>query len=128
LGTQVLHAAQCIREDPMQDQERIRRRAHEVWEREARLGGRHAQHWAQANQEIEAEGGEAPPPTPASSDDFPTVIVPTGGTTPAQAAAAADAVGSAATGAACSARARIVPGGNGSGPTSGCQPSVLRAG
>src|SRR4051812_47062808 len=83
----VLHPVPELGEDPMQDQERIRRRAHEIWEREGRPDGRHAEHWAEASQEIEAEGGEAPPPTPASSDDSPTVTAPGGGATPARAAA-----------------------------------------
>jgi hypothetical protein len=39
------------REDPMQDQERIRRRAHEIWEREGRPEGRHKEHWAQARRD-----------------------------------------------------------------------------
>jgi Protein of unknown function (DUF2934) len=89
----VLHPVPEIREDPMQDQERIRQRAHEIWEREGRPEGRHAEHWAQAGQEIEAEGVEAAPPAPASPNDSPTVAAPDGGATPGQAAAAADNVG-----------------------------------
>ena len=77
----------------MQDQERIRQRAHEIWEGEGQPEGRHAQHWAQASREIEAQGGKAPPPVPAALDDSPTVTAPGSGTTPAEAAAAADAVG-----------------------------------
>ncbi len=77
----------------MRDQDRIRRRAHEIWEQEGRPAGRHAEHWAQASREIEAEGSEAPLPAPAAPDDSPTVTAPGGGSTPAQAAAAADAVG-----------------------------------
>jgi hypothetical protein len=33
----------------------IRRRAHEIWEREGRPHGRHEEHWAQAAREIEGE-------------------------------------------------------------------------
>ena len=77
----------------MQDQERIRQRAHEIWEEEGRPEGRHAEHWAQASRELEAEGGEGAPEVAASPDDSPTVTAPGGGATPAQAAAAADAVG-----------------------------------
>ena len=77
----------------MQDQERIRQRAHEIWEGEGRPEGGHAEHWAQASREIEAQDGKASPPAPTSPDDSPTVTSPDGGTTPAQAAAAADAVG-----------------------------------
>ena len=77
----------------MQDQERICQRAHEIWEGEGRPEGRHAEHWAQASREIEAQDGKASPPAPTSPEDSPTVTSPDGGTTPAQAAAAADAVG-----------------------------------
>jgi hypothetical protein len=51
----------------MQDQDRIGRRAHEIWEREGRPEGRSAEHWTQACREIEAEGtavsGNSPTPT-----------------------------------------------------------------
>jgi hypothetical protein len=77
----------------MQDQERIRRRAHEIWEREGRPEGRHEEHWTQARQEIEAEGGGSPSPGPGASDDSPTLTAPGGdGVTPGEAAAAAQAV------------------------------------
>lgn len=36
-------------------EERIRRRAHEIWEREGRPEGLHEVHWLQARREIEAE-------------------------------------------------------------------------
>ncbi|NUB15916.1 DUF2934 domain-containing protein [Azospirillum brasilense] len=36
-------------------EDRIRHRAHEIWEREGRPEGRHEVHWAQACAEIEAE-------------------------------------------------------------------------
>ena len=39
----------------MSDEERIRRRAHEIWEREGRPEGRQEDHWAQACREIAAE-------------------------------------------------------------------------
>lgn len=42
----------------MDREERIRRRAHEIWEREGRPHGREQEHWDQAVQEIEAEGSE----------------------------------------------------------------------
>lgn len=45
-----------------QDQERIRRRAYQIWEREGRPEGRHEQHWAQACQEIAAESGTSTAP------------------------------------------------------------------
>ncbi|RWC55127.1 DUF2934 domain-containing protein [Mesorhizobium sp.] len=40
-------------------EERIKRRAYEIWEREGRPTGREQEHWDQAVQEIEAEGSEA---------------------------------------------------------------------
>jgi hypothetical protein len=48
----------------MQDQERIRQRAQEIWEREGRPDGCHNEHWAQARREIEAEsvGSTVMPP------------------------------------------------------------------
>lgn len=41
----------------MQDsrEDRIRRRAHAIWEREGHPDGRHEVHWAQARSEVEAE-------------------------------------------------------------------------
>jgi len=36
-------------------QERIRRRAYEIWEREGRLDGHHEHNWEEARREIEAE-------------------------------------------------------------------------
>ena len=58
----------------MQDEERIRQRAHEIWEREGRPEGRHEEHWAQAHREIEAEGGSQP--EPAAPDASPTDPAP----------------------------------------------------
>lgn len=40
-------------------EERIKRRAYEIWEREGRPTGREQEHWDQAVQEIEGEGPEA---------------------------------------------------------------------
>jgi hypothetical protein len=39
--------------------ERIRARAHEIWEREGRPDGRDADHWRQASDEVDAEGADA---------------------------------------------------------------------
>jgi hypothetical protein len=39
--------------------ERIRQRAHEIWEREGRPEGRAQEHWYKAVQDVEAEGSEA---------------------------------------------------------------------
>ena len=77
----------------MPDEDRIRRRAQAIWEREGRPEGREQEHWAQARREIEAEEG-ASPPRAAKPDDSPTPAAPDdGGTTPGEAAAAAAAVG-----------------------------------
>ena len=38
---------------------RIQERAHSIWEREGRFHGRDAQHWSQAEQEIDAEDAES---------------------------------------------------------------------
>jgi hypothetical protein len=76
----------------MPDDDRIRRRAQTIWEREGRPEGRHQEHWAQARQEIEAEEAASPSRT-AAPDDAPTPTAPGGGATPAEAAAAAAAVG-----------------------------------
>jgi hypothetical protein len=73
----------------MQDEERVRRRAHEIWEQEGRPEGRAGEHWAQASREIEAEGD-----SPATQDDAPTPTAPDGaGSTPAEVAAAVNAIG-----------------------------------
>jgi hypothetical protein len=43
----------------MDREERIKRRAHELWEHEGRPEGRQQEHWDQAVQEVESEGSEA---------------------------------------------------------------------
>jgi len=45
-------------------QDRISRRAHEIWEREGHPHGRHGEHWAQAEAEIRAEDGAKPAVAP----------------------------------------------------------------
>ncbi|ALJ37196.1 DUF2934 domain-containing protein [Azospirillum brasilense] len=41
---------------PEQDRaERVRRRAHDIWERDGRPDGRHDEHWAQAEAEVDDE-------------------------------------------------------------------------
>jgi len=67
----------------MQNEERIRRRAHEIWQREGQPEGRDQDHWEQACREIAAE---------AAPDEAPTPTAPDGGATPAEAASAAQAV------------------------------------
>jgi hypothetical protein len=44
----------------MQDEERVRQRAHKIWEEAGRPDGQHDAHWEQACREIEAEDGEPP--------------------------------------------------------------------
>ena len=44
----------------MQDEERVRQRAYEIWEEAGRPDGQHNAHWQQACHEIETEGGEPP--------------------------------------------------------------------
>ena len=39
-------------------QERIRRRAHAIWEQAGRPDGAHQQHWDQATAEVDSEGGK----------------------------------------------------------------------
>ena len=41
----------------MPDEERVRQRAYEIWEREGRPEGSHDEHWERASREIEAEEG-----------------------------------------------------------------------
>ncbi len=76
----------------MQNEDRVRQRAHEIWEQQGRPEGRQEEHWAQARREVEAGSGSPPPA--AELDPSPTVNAPDdAGATPAQAAAAAAAVG-----------------------------------
>lgn len=56
-------------------EDRIRRRAYELWEQEGRPEGRAWDHWVQAAREVEAEeGGQADPESaeiPPMPEDFP---------------------------------------------------------
>ncbi|NYZ14949.1 DUF2934 domain-containing protein [Azospirillum sp. RWY-5-1] len=50
--------------------DRIRQRAHEIWEREGRADGRDAEHWSRAEAEIaaeEANGGPSELAAPAAA-------------------------------------------------------------
>lgn len=47
-------------------EERIRLRAYEIWEREGRPEGREAEHWDRARSEIEAESGARTQAVPAA--------------------------------------------------------------
>ncbi|RVJ40003.1 DUF2934 domain-containing protein [Sinorhizobium meliloti] len=42
------------------DEDRIRARAYEIWEREGRPDGGHERHWHQAEKELEEEGRISP--------------------------------------------------------------------
>jgi hypothetical protein len=46
-------------ETAMVDEDQVRRRAHEIWEREGRPEGRHEEHWRQAMEEASAGTGDA---------------------------------------------------------------------
>jgi hypothetical protein len=75
----------------MQDDNRIRTRAHEIWEREGRPDGQQQVHWDQAEREIAAE--ESSSPTATNADPSPTVNAPDkGGIGPAEAASASQVV------------------------------------
>ena len=39
-----------------EDEDKVRRRAYEIWEREGRPEGRHDEHWSQARREMEKYG------------------------------------------------------------------------
>lgn len=47
--------------------ERVKTKAHEIWEREGRPHGRDHEHWRQAEAEVEAEGGGEKPGSAAGS-------------------------------------------------------------
>jgi len=48
--------------------DRIERRAHEIWEREGKPHGKHDEHWAQAEAEIRAEDEAEKKDKPAAKD------------------------------------------------------------
>ena len=50
---------------PQDDDETLRRRAYEIWEREGRPEGRHAEHWAKARDEMSGTANPMPRQTPA---------------------------------------------------------------
>lgn len=59
-------------------EERIRRRAYEIWEREGRPDGREVDHWLQAAEEIrtEANGGVRTPAEPIDVTEAAAAEVP----------------------------------------------------
>ena len=75
----------------MQDDSRIRERAHQIWEQAGRPDGEHQAHWLQAEREIATEGGA---PGATNSDPSPTLNAPDdGGVSPGEAVSAAKAIG-----------------------------------
>lgn len=60
-------------------EDRIRQRAHQLWEEQGRPDGRHDEHWSQASSEIgedggtggEGTGGGDMPPAPRLQEDPP---------------------------------------------------------
>ncbi|APG88104.1 cell division protein FtsW (plasmid) [Sinorhizobium americanum CCGM7] len=48
--------------------ERVRRRAYEIWEREGRFDGDHERHWQQATKELERQGGVGAAPQEQSGN------------------------------------------------------------
>ncbi len=55
-------------------EERIRARAHQIWEEEGRPEGRHHEHWRQACEEIDGGSGQC-----RAGDDRPDQAGPGGG-------------------------------------------------
>jgi hypothetical protein len=55
--------------------ERIRQRAHAIWENEGRPDGEHERHWAMATSEIDAE--DASPPIEATTGAGPALAAHT---------------------------------------------------
>ncbi len=60
----------------MQNEDSVRQRAHEIWERQGRPEGRQEEHWAQARREIEAEDAGGSVAEPAAPDASPTDTAP----------------------------------------------------
>ncbi len=70
--------------------ERIRQRAHAIWEREGRRDGEDERHWHQATSEIDAEdaAGAAPKPRRKAAAPRKPAAAPKSGAKPAKAAPA----------------------------------------
>ena len=56
--------------------ERIRQRAHEIWEEEGRPEGREYSHWLRARAEIHDDDGDAPVPADIALNTLPPGTVP----------------------------------------------------
>lgn len=76
-------------------EDRIRARAHEIWEREGRPEGEDLRHWDEARLEIEAEERLSPAPSPGASaepeDASPAEVFPEAGRDAAGGAAGEEA-------------------------------------
>jgi Protein of unknown function (DUF2934) len=59
----------------MEKEDRIRRRAHEIWEQEGRPEGREKHHWEQASREVEGQPAKA-----AKTRKAPSKAKPSSGT------------------------------------------------
>jgi hypothetical protein len=60
-------------------QEKIRTRAHAIWQSEGEPHGRHDAHWAQAESEVDEDAGddaEAVTPAPAAADEAGNATLP----------------------------------------------------
>ncbi|HEV7267166.1 MAG TPA: DUF2934 domain-containing protein [Falsiroseomonas sp.] len=75
----------------MSDEQRIRHRAHEIWEREGRPEGRHEDHWARARHEISKELAEPGSATSSLDDGRGPPQMPTSGIFGGSSGAEADA-------------------------------------
>lgn len=60
--------------DSSGDENRVRQRAYEIWEREGRPGGKEEEHWHQANREIRDEGAAAGPISQTLTDTMGLVV------------------------------------------------------
>lgn len=54
---------------PQGDEDRIRRRAYELWEREGRPEGRQSAHWEQAREDVARQGDGAALPRNGRADE-----------------------------------------------------------
>ncbi|MBU8539852.1 DUF2934 domain-containing protein [Falsiroseomonas tokyonensis] len=57
----------------MSDEDRIRQRAHEIWEQEGRPQGRQEAHWARASREMAEQAAAAPPSDLAGAAHHPGI-------------------------------------------------------
>ncbi|SNR44296.1 DUF2934 domain-containing protein [Paracoccus sediminis] len=60
----------------MNDQERIKQRAHEIWESEGRPEGREAEHWSRAEEELRSQSGGGKPDAGDQSPELEQTVAP----------------------------------------------------